>query len=136
MGLAASTSRVPTTEPTIFIFWALPTLTPSARPMESAKREVSVAVRRTPPFATKFWRFATPSQPRPGRMSSVESFLPTRFGVSGGFFHGAGLPQALGRPLLMVAGPEQKPTGGNRVRYSLAMGALALASPGVLRESG
>src|SRR5580658_4138076 len=132
MGLALSTRRVPTTEPTIFIFWALPTLTPSARPMDSANREVSVAVRRTPPLATKFWRLATPSQPRPGRMSSVESFLPTRFGVSGVVFHGSGLPQALGRPLTIAVGLEKKPTGGKRMTSYLALRSLALETACVL----
>src|SRR5580704_17929532 len=115
MGLRLSTSRAPTTEPTIFNFCALPTLTPSARPMDSAKREVSVAVRKTPPLATKDSRFPTPSQPRPGRMSSVESLLPTRFGLSGVFFHGSGFPQVLGRPLMTAVGLEKKPTGGNRM---------------------
>src|SRR5580700_11676582 len=132
MGLAASTSRVPTTEPTIFIFCALPTLTPSARPIERAKREVSVAVTRTPPFATKLWRLATPSQPRPGRMSSVESVLPTRLGVSGVFFHGSGLPQALGRPLMTAVGLEKKPTGGNRMTSYLALRSLVLDTVCVL----
>src|SRR5271167_4781832 len=132
MGLAASTRRVPTTEPTIFIFCALLTLTPSARPMDRAKREVSVAVRRTPPFATKFWRLATPSQPRPGRMSSVESFFPTRFGVSGVVFHGSGLPQALGRPLMMAVGLEKKPTGGNRITSYLALRSPVLETVCVL----
>src|SRR5580704_19388115 len=126
MGLPPSTSRVPTTEPTIFIFCAVPTLTPSARPMDSANREVSAAVRRTPPLATKDWRFLTPSQPRPGRMSSDESFLPTRFGVSGVFFHGSGLPQALGKPLMMAVGLEKKPTGGNRMTSYLALRSLVL----------
>src|SRR5580693_98540 len=94
--------------------------------MERAKREVSVAVRRTPPLATKFSRLATPSQPRPGRISSVESVLPTRFGVSGVFFHGSGLPQALGKPLMMAVGPEKNPTGGNRMTSYLAFRSLVL----------
>src|SRR5258708_40108217 len=110
MGLAESTSRAPTTEPTIFIFCEVPTLTLSAKPTERAKREVSVAASRTPPLATKDCKCATPSQPRPGRMSSVESFLPTRLGVSGGFFQASGLPQLLGRTLMMAAGEELNPS--------------------------
>src|SRR5229473_2351187 len=121
MGLAASTSRVPTTDPTIFIFCDVPRLTLSAKPMERAKREVSVAVSRTPPLATKDCRCATPSQPRPGRMSSVESFLPTRLGVSGVFFQGSGLPQPVAVPLMIVVDEELNPTGGKRITSYLAL---------------
>src|SRR3954467_6553255 len=102
MGLAASTRRAASTDPTIFIFCDVPRLPLSPKPMESAKRDVSVAVSSTPPLATNDCRCATPSQPRPGRMSSVESFLPTRLGVSGVFFQGSGLPQFLGMPLMMA----------------------------------
>src|SRR5882757_3857259 len=115
MGLAASTTRAPRTEPTIFIFCAVPTLTLSAKPMESTKREVSVAVSNTPPWATNDWRCATPSQPSPGRISSVESFLPTRFGVSGVFFQGSGLPQPVAVPLIIAVEDELNPTGGKRI---------------------
>src|ERR1700716_559454 len=115
MGLAESTSRVARTEPTIFIFCAGLSVTLSARPVERANRDVSVAVRSTPPFVTKACKLATPCQPRPGRMSSVESFLPTRFGVSGVFFHGRGLPQLIGMPLMMEVVEELKPTGGEKI---------------------
>src|ERR1700686_1775508 len=121
MGLVASTRRVPSTEPTIFIFCEVPTLTLSARPMESAKREVSVAVSSTPPLATKDCRCATPCQPSPGRMSSVESFLPTRLGVSGVFFQGNGLPHVVAVPLIMAVEEELNPTGGNRITSYLAL---------------
>src|SRR5437868_15475163 len=121
MGLVESTRRVPSTEPTIFIFCAVPTVTLSARPMERAKREVSVAVGSTPPEATKACRWATPCQLRPGRMLSVESFLPTKLGVSGVFFQGSGLPQPLGRPLMMDVVEELKPTGGNKIMSYLAL---------------
>src|SRR5260370_36285864 len=116
MGSAESTSRAPTTEPTIFIFCEVPTLTLSAKPTERAKREVSVAVSSTPPLATKDCKCATPSQPRPGRMSSVESFLPTRLGVSGGVFQGSGLPQVLGMPVMMAVQGELNPTGGKKIK--------------------
>src|SRR6202790_1777905 len=121
MGLAASTTRVPSTEPTIFIFCAVPTLTLSARPMESAKREGSVAVSSTPPLATKDCRCATPCHPARGRMSSVESFLPTRLGVSGVFFHGSGLPHAVAVPLMMAVEEELNPTGGKRITSYLEL---------------
>src|ERR1700674_2102189 len=90
-------------------------LTPSTGTMPIPKRDVDVAGTSTPPFCTKLCRCATPSQPSPGRMSSVESFLPTRFGVSGVFFHGSGLPQAAGRPFTIAVGDEEYPTGGKRM---------------------
>src|SRR5438034_6650923 len=52
MGLASSTRRVPTTEPTIFILLAFCVPMPSAKPRESASDEVSMAVRSTPPRST------------------------------------------------------------------------------------
>src|SRR6266404_5115559 len=132
MGLAPSTKRVLTTDPTIFIFCDVPTLALSAKPMERAKREVSVAVRSTPPLATKDWRWATPSQPRPGRMSSVESFLPTRLGVSGVFFQGSGLPHPVAVPLMMAVGEELNPTGGKRTTSYLAFRSSFFATVCVL----
>src|ERR1700722_19133817 len=134
MGLAASTSRVPTTEPTIFIFCALPTLTPTASPIESANCEVSVAVTRTPPFSTNDWRCSTPSQPSPGRMSSVESFSPTRFGVSAVVFQGSGFPQALGSPL-MIDVVLEKPTGGNKITSYFEFKSVVLVTICVLIKS-
>src|SRR6266436_3167172 len=132
MGLAASTRRMPTTEPTILIFCDVPRLTLSAKPTDRAKREVSVAVSSTPPLATKDCRWVTPSQPRPGRMSSVESFLPTRLGVSGVFFQGSGLPQAVAVPLMMAVDEELKPTGGKRITSYLALRSSALLTICVL----
>src|SRR5271165_105094 len=116
-------------EPTIFIFSECVNVTPLARPMERTNWEVSVAVRSTPPLATKACSLATPSQPRPGRMSGVESFLPTRLGVSGVFIHGRGLPQEVGRPWTMVVGLEFQPTGGKTITSYLALrsGILAMA---------
>src|SRR5260370_40320302 len=93
----------------------------SLKPMESAKREVSVAVTSTPPLATKDCRCATPSQPRPGRMSSVESFLPTRLGVSVVFFQGSGLPQPVAGPLMIVVDEELNPTGGTQITSDFAL---------------
>src|SRR5579862_4069 len=134
MGLAESTRRVLSTEPTIFIFCALPKLTLSARPMERAKRDVSVAVSSTPPLATNDCKRATPCHPRPGRMSSVESFLP-RLGVSGVFFQGNGLPQAVEVPLMMAVEEALKPTGGKRMTSYLALRSSILASVWVLMYS-
>src|SRR2546427_8961317 len=108
MGLPLSTSLVPTTEPTIFMRSEACALMPVTRPISVAKREVSVAVSSTPLFCTNACSLARPSQARPGRMSSVESFFPTRFGVSGVFFHGSGFPQPMGMPLMMAVGPEKK----------------------------
>src|SRR5712664_2431213 len=135
MGLAESTRRVLKTEPTIFIFVGVPRLTLSVKPMERAKREVSVAVSSTPPLATKDCRRATPSQPRPGRMSSVESFLPTRLGVSGVFFQGSGLPQLLGKPLMMAVEEELNPTGGKRITSYFELRSSLFATVCVLMSS-
>src|SRR5580700_7141754 len=129
MGLAASTRRVPTMEPTIFIFSELVEETPLASPLVMANCEVSSAVRRTPPFRTNDCSLARPSQPRPGRMSGVESFLPTRLGVSGVFIHGRGLPQVVGVPCTMALGLVLPVTGGKRITSYLAFksGILAMA---------
>src|SRR5260370_3249273 len=89
--------------------------------MESARREVSVAVTSTPPLATKDCRCATPSQPRPGRMSSVESFLPTRLGVYVVFFQGSGLPQPVALPLMIVVDEQLNPTGAKRITSDLPL---------------
>src|ERR1700756_2886106 len=132
MGLAESTNRVPSTDPTIFIFCEGVTLTPVPSPIDSAKFDVSVAVSSTPPFATNACKRATPSQPRPGRMSSVESFFPTRFGVSGVFFHGNGFPQAIGNPLIIDNDDALNPTGGNRMTSYLAFRSTILATACVL----
>src|SRR6266436_7175712 len=126
MGLAESTRRVLSTEPTIFIFVGVPRLTLSAKPMERAKREVSVAVSSTPPLATNDCRCATPSQPRPGRISSVESFLP-RLGVCGVFFQGKGLPQAVDVPLMIAVEEALNPTGGKRITSYFALRSSSLA---------
>src|ERR1700740_1365956 len=120
MGLAASTRRVPTMEPTIFIFSELLKETPFAIPVAMAKCEVSNAVRRTPPLRTKLCKLARPSQPRPGRMSGVESFLPTRLGVSGVFIHGRGLPHEVGVPCTIRLELVLPVTGGNRITSYLA----------------
>src|SRR5580704_7910278 len=106
-------------------------VTPFSNPLPIAKLEVSVAVSKTPPLATNSCSFATPSQPRPGRMSGVESFLPTRFGVSGVFSHGRGLPQEVDRPAMTVAGLLQ-PTGGKRMTSYLVLRSGILASDCVL----
>src|SRR5216683_1604533 len=135
MGLAASTRRMPTTEPTILIFCDVPRLTLSAKPTDRAKREVSVAVSSTPPLATKDCRWVTPSQPRPGRISSVESFLPTRLGVSGVFFHGSGFPQDVGMPLIIAVGDDAYPTGGNRMTSYFALRSSIFATVCVLMYS-
>src|SRR5208282_5803481 len=111
MGLAASTRFVRRTEPTLLSFCGGAALTLSSRPMEEAKRAVSITVRSTPPFSTKACKCATPLQPSPGRMSSVESFFPTRLGVSGVFFQGSGLPHAVGSPLMTAVMLPPKPTG-------------------------
>src|ERR1700746_2560656 len=120
MGLAASTRRVPTMEPTIFIFSELLKETPLAMPVATANCEVSSAVRRAPPLRTKLCTLARPSHPRPGRMSGVESFLPTRLGVSGVFIHGSGLPHEVGVPCTMVLELALPVTGGNRITSYLA----------------
>src|SRR5580704_14406093 len=127
MGLTESTRRVPTMAPTIFIFSELLALTPLVSPMEIANCEVSVAVRSTPPFWTKDCSLATPSQPRPGRMSGVESFLPTRLGVSGVFSQGKGLPQKVGRPCTTVFALYPQPMGGKRITSYLALRSEILA---------
>src|SRR4029077_16935619 len=105
----------------MFIFCAVPSVTLSANPIERAKREVSVAVSSTPPLATNDCRCATPSQPRPGRMSSVEFFLPTRLGVSGVLFQGSGLPQAVDVPLMIAVEEALNPTGGKRITSYFAL---------------
>src|SRR5882762_731473 len=64
MGLAPSTTRVPTTEPTIFSFSELEVLTPLVMPTPEANCAVSITVKNTPPSFTNFCSFATPSQPR------------------------------------------------------------------------
>src|SRR6266702_973981 len=129
MGLAASTRRVPTMEPTIFIFSELLKVTPLANPVEIANCEVSSAVRRTPPLRTKLCSLARPSQPSPGRMSGVESFLPTRLGVSGVFIHGRGLLHAVGVPWTIALEAALPVTGGKRITSYLALrsGILAIA---------
>src|SRR5437899_11007533 len=132
MGLAASTSRVPTMEPTIFIFSEVLKLTPLAIPVAIANCEVSRAVRRTPPLRTKLCSLARPSQPRPGRMSGVESFLPTRLGVSGVFIHGRGFPHDVGVACTMVLELALPVTGGNRITSYLAFRSGILASAWVL----
>src|SRR5260370_1656137 len=132
MGLAASTRRAPSTEPTMFIFCGVATLTPLARPIDSAKLDVSAEVSNTPPLATKDCRWATPCQPRPGRMSSVESFLPTRLGVSGVFFQGSGLPQSAGIPLMLAVEEYLEPTGGKRITSYLSLGSAIFATVCVL----
>src|SRR5579864_9409904 len=132
MGLAASTRRVPTIEPTIFIFSEVVEVTPLAIPVAIANCDVSSAVRRTPPLRTKLCSLARPSQPRPGRMSGVESFLPTRLGVSGEFIHGRGLPQVVGVPWTMALGLALPVTGGNRITSYLAFRSGILASACVL----
>src|ERR1700719_1799388 len=115
MGLAASAKRVQTIEPTIFIFSEVVEVTPVASPAAMANCDVSIAVSRTRPLRTKLCNLARPSQPSPGRMSGVESFLPTRLGVSGVFIHGRGLPQAVGVPCTMALGLALPVTGGNRI---------------------
>src|ERR1700675_1973313 len=132
MGLAASIRRVPTMEPTIFIFSELLVVTPLTNPMATANREVSGAVSRTPALCTKVCSLATPSHPRPGRISGVESFLPTRLGVSGVFNHGRGLPQVVGVPCTIVFGLEFSLTGGKRITSYLAFRSGILASAWVL----
>ncbi len=128
MGLAASTSRVPTIEPTIFIFSELLNVTPLAIPVAMANCEVSSAVSRTPPLRTKVCSLATPSQPRPGRISGVESFLPTRLGVSGVFSQGSGLPQVVGVPWTMALELALPVTGGKRITSYFALRSGILAS--------
>src|ERR1700736_334081 len=132
MGLAPSTRRVPSTDPTMFIFWEGLTLTPAPRPIDNAKFDVSVAVNSTPPFATNACSRATPSQPRPGRMSSVESLFPTRFGVSDVFFQGNGFPQAIGNPLIIAVEGALNPTGGNKITSYFAFRSSILATACVL----
>src|SRR5579859_4877171 len=132
MGLAASTSRVPTMEPTIFIFSELAKKTPFAIPVAIANCEVSRAVRRTPPLRTKDCSLARPSQPRPGRMSGVESFLPARLGVSGVFIQGRGLPHVVGVPCTMESETALPVTGGKRITSYLAFRSGILASEWVL----
>src|SRR5579859_1389083 len=132
MGLAASTRRVPTIEPTILIFSEVVEVTPLANPVARANCDVSVAVSRTPPFRTKLSSLARPSQPRPGRMSGVESFLPTRLGVSGVFIHGRGLPHVVGVPCTMESEAALPVTGGKRITSYLAFRSGILASEWVL----
>ena len=76
MGLAPSTICVFTTVPMIFSRWPCDTDTPSSMPNVAAKFAVSATVTSTPPLRTNSCKCSRPSQPRPGRMSSVESFAP------------------------------------------------------------
>ena len=86
--------------------------TPEVRPNCTAKVAVSSTAMSSPPSRTNACRLAMPSQPMPGRMSSVESILPM-FGVSSVVFHGRGLPN-IGMPGdQRLAGA--RPTGGNRM---------------------
>src|SRR5258708_3151429 len=115
MGLAPSTTRVPTTEPTIFSFSELDALTPLVMPVPAANCAVSITVKNTPPSLTNFCSLATQAHPSPGRRSSVESFLPTRFGVSAVFCHGSEFPQLVGTPLTILFNEPLNPTGGNKI---------------------
>jgi hypothetical protein len=64
-------------------------------------------------------------------MSSVESFLPTRFGVSARIFQGSGLPQGARQAVDDEVGPR-KTDGRNRMTSYLAFRSLILKTVCVL----
>ena len=69
--------------------------------------------RRLSPQNSEVWR-RPPS--RGQNISGVESFLPTRFGVSGVSCQGnAALPKPSAIPEMIAAGEELQPTGGNKI---------------------
>ena len=71
MGLVASMVLERTTLPTMRRRWRGATDSPGVMPVVTANSAVSIDVSSSPPFLTKSCRCATPSQVRPGRMSSV-----------------------------------------------------------------